>query len=133
MTQGDDRMKDALIDLSHEIIRAIAERDDQALNRILDDDFVHFASGSEPSSPQTKQEFVSAITRADYQIVDISLESLRVKFDGDLAVVAGIQKAEVRLADEQTLASCGSFTDVFRRVDARWRLWLAHSTELPAC
>ena len=126
-------MKDALIDLSHEIVRAIAERDENALNEILADDFVHFASGTEPSSPQNKHEFVNAIASADYEILDIALNSLRVKFDDELAVVVGIQNAGVRLANEQTVTSSGSFTDVFRRVDGNWRLWLAHSTELSAC
>lgn len=126
-------MKDELIDLSHEIVRAIAERDASVLSRILADDFVHVASTHEPSSPQDKRAFVDAITTAPYEIVDISLHSLRVQFTDDVAVVVGIQSAEVRLDNGQSASSTGSFTDVFRRVDGRWRLWLAHSTDLSAC
>lgn len=126
-------MKDELIDLSHEIVRAIAERDETFLNGILDDDFVHLASSSEPSSPQDKRAFVKAIATAPYEIVDISVSSLRVKFTDDVAVVVGIQNADVQLDNGRAARSSGSFTDVFRRVDGRWRLWLAHSTELSAC
>lgn len=89
--------KDRLIDLSHELARAIAERDGEKLEEIL-----------------------------------IELSGLRVRFADDVAVVVGIQKANVELEDSGAVSSVGSFTDVFRRVDGRWRLWLAHSTELRA-
>jgi uncharacterized protein (TIGR02246 family) len=125
--------QDALIDLSHELVRAIAGRNASALANILHDDFVHLASSDEPSSPQDKEAFINAIATAPYEIVDISLSALRVRFADDIAVVVGIQKAQVQLENQDKLTSAGSFTDVFRRVDGRWRLWLAHSTELPAC
>ncbi len=112
---------------------AIAGRDGKTLEAVLADDFVHLASATEPSSPQDKQAFVNAITTAPYEIVDISLSSLRVKFTDDTAVVVGIQNVQVQLADKETVTSSGSFTDVFRRVDGRWHLWLAHSTELFTC
>ena len=125
--------EDDLIGLSHKIVRAIAGRDERALDEILADDFVHLTSGDEPAQPQDRQEFMSAITTATYEIVNIELSSLQVKFTDDIAVVVGIQNARVRLADKQMVTSAGSFTDVFLRFDGRWRLWLAHSTELRAC
>jgi ketosteroid isomerase-like protein len=126
-------VKDELIDLSHALARAIAERDGDTLDGILHEDFVHLASGEQPSPPRDKTAFMEAIRGAGYDIVAMEVNSLRVKLAEDVAVVVGIQDARVELAGAEQVSSTSSFTDVFRRVDGRWRLWLAHSTELGAC
>lgn len=121
-----------LFALSHEIARAIAERDESKLTDILADDFVHVATNDETSTRMEKAAFLAGIVNASYEIVDIELEGLQIELDRDVAVVVGTQRARVNLEDSSTVTSIGSFTDVFRTVNGRWHLWLAHSTELSA-
>ena len=117
-----------LVELSREIVEAIEAKNADVLGAVLDDRFVHLSSDNQR---QTKQEFVSAVTEATYRIDQISFDSLRVECLGEVGVATGIQRARGHLPDGQEFVSVGAFTDVFRQTDGGWRLWLAHSVELP--
>ncbi len=119
---------EGLLRISEEILRAIASRNSETLNAILDEDFVHLQSGGERL---TREEFVNNIVEAPYTIEEIGFESIRIEDQDNIAVAVGIQRAQVRLPNGETLVSRGSFTDVFQKKDGSWKLWLAHSTELP--
>jgi len=132
MQQGTDVSEQAteeLTRLSQEVLNAIREKDGTALDRVLDDRFVHVPSGSQT---QSRQQFVDSIVAATYTIEDIGFDSLRVEVRDDVGVVAGVQRARGHLPDGQEFCSVGAFTDVFRRTGDGWRLWLAHSVEVPS-
>ena len=122
-------VNDELLRVSEDILHAIASRNSDALDAILDEGFVHLQSGGERL---TRDEFVKNIVEATYTIEEIAFESIQVEVLGDTAVAAGIQRAGVLLPDGTKLVSRGSFTDVFQRKNDGWKLWLAHSTEFPA-
>lgn len=117
-----------LLRLSHEIVEAIGRKNAEVLAEILDDDFVHLPSDGQR---QTKEEFIKAVLEGAYTIEAIGLESLQVECLGDGGVAAGIQRATGHLPDGTSFVSVGAFTDVFRRTGDGWRLWLAHSVQLP--
>ncbi len=112
-----------LLRISEEFLRAIASRSSEALDTILDEGFIHLQSGGERL---TRDEFVSNIADAPYTVEEIDFESIRVEVQENVAVAAGIQRAQVRLPDGETLVSRGSFTDVFQKKNGSWKLWLAH-------
>jgi ketosteroid isomerase-like protein len=115
-----------LTQLSHRILDAIRQRNSDALEAVLDGSFVHLSSENQR---QTKQEFIAAVTEATYTIDEIGFDWLRVECRGEVGVAVGIQRARGRLPDGVEFLSIGAFTDVFRRTDDGWRLWLAYSVE----
>ena len=118
-----------LLRISVDVLRAIASRNSAVLGTILDEGFVHLQSGGERL---TRDEFVRNIVEAPYTIEEIHFEAIRVEVQEDIAVAVGIQRAQVRMPSGETLVSRGSFTDVFQKKNGSWKLWLAHSTELPS-
>ena len=119
---------EVLARVSRKILEAIGRKNAEVLDAILDDAFVHLSSDNQR---QTKQEFVSGVTEATYTVDEIGFDSLRVECGVEVGVAAGIQRARGHLSDGTEFVSVGAFTDVFRRTEAGWRLWLAHSVELP--
>lgn len=116
-----------LLQLSRELIEAFRARDREAMERILADDFRHVDAGG---TEVDRERFVQAMIGAEWKILSIDFERIEVHEIDELAVVTGIQTAEVALPDGTAATSRGAFTDLFTRVDGRWRLRLAHSTEL---
>jgi ketosteroid isomerase-like protein len=117
----------ALLDLSHDLIEAFRARDRDAMMRILADDFRHVDAGG---AEVNRERFVESMIGAAWRIRSIGFERIEVHEIDGLAVVTGIQSAGVEMPDGTVATSRGAFTDLFTRVDGRWRLRLAHSTEL---
>jgi ketosteroid isomerase-like protein len=116
-----------LLRLSRDLIESFRARDRGAMERILADDFRHVdASGTGVD----RERFVRAMVESPWRIRTIGFERIEVHEIDGFAVVTGIQAAEVELPDGTVATSRGAFTDLFTRVDGRWRLRLAHSTEL---
>jgi ketosteroid isomerase-like protein len=116
-----------LLRLSHDLIEAFRARDREAMERILADDFRHVdASGTVVD----RERFVRAMVEAPWRIRAIGFERIEAHEIDEVAVVTGIQAAEVALPDGTEAKARAAFTDLFTRVDGRWRLRLAHSTEL---
>jgi len=74
-----------LLRISEEFLRAIASRNSEALDTILDEGFVHLQSGGERL---TRDEFVSNIADAPYTVEEIDFESIRVEVQENVAVAA---------------------------------------------
>lgn len=127
MTPASETTTADLLHVSHDLIDAFRARDRGGMERILADDFRHVdASGTVVD----RERFVRAMIEAPWQIRSIAFERIEVHQIDPIAVVTGIQVAEVALPDGTVATSRGAFTDLFTRVDGRWRLRLAHSTEL---
>ena len=110
------------------IFEAIQQKDVAALGRELSQDFVHSSPG-QPDQP--REAFVAAIRDMPYAIRGIEGEDLRVRELGEAAVLSGVQRARVALADGREVVARTAFVDVFTRQDGRWRLRHAWSVELP--
>jgi len=119
--------EEAVLVLSRDLIEAFRARDRDAMMRILADDFRHVDA---VGAVVNRKRFVDALIGAEWRIRSIGFERIEVHEIDQLAVVTGIQSAEVELPDGTVATSRGAFTDLFTRVDGRWRLRLAHSTEL---
>ena len=119
-------MQDELVELSYQLLNAIQERDAEALDTILADDFRHFDSCG---ASLGKEEFVRGIVEAQYRILSIGFETLEVTSVDESAVVLGVQTAEVRMPDGEVLTSRSGFTDVFTRDGKTWVIRLAHSVD----
>jgi ketosteroid isomerase-like protein len=111
------------------IFTALRTKDVPALEAELAHDFVHTAVGS---PDQGRDAFLRAVRDMPYRILELHGIDLRVRVFGDVAVLSGLQRARVSLADDQIVSGTTAFVDTFTRIDDGWRLRHAVSIELPA-
>lgn len=126
MTDSSDTQ--TILDLEHEIMTAIRNKDAATLEPLLADDFIyrtHF--GAEAS----KAEFLKSVAAFPVEIVSITGDEVKASVYGETAVITGVQRAEARLPEGGVEESAVAFTDVFVRRDGRWVMVLAYGVELP--
>ena len=113
--------------LSHQITDAIRKRDRPGLEAVLMADFVQI---DEFGHRLGKEPFIAAVEAGEFEIEELSFESLSVEQFDETAVVCGVQRAQVRLPAGDRVEGRTAFTDVFVRAADGWRLRLATSAEL---
>ncbi|HEX8559366.1 MAG TPA: nuclear transport factor 2 family protein [Pyrinomonadaceae bacterium] len=118
----------SVLRLERETMEAIRTKDARALGRVLADDFVYRAPGSEIG----RADFLKGVASLPGRILSVEGEDLRVSVYGETAVLTGVQRSRVRTDDGAEHSSVVAFTDVFVRRGGRWRLALAYGVELPA-
>jgi uncharacterized protein (TIGR02246 family) len=107
--------------------RALATKDASGLAAILASDFVARSPGE---TDQTREEFITTLTTFPLSIGKIVGEDIKVHLFGPVAVLTGVQVAQLPLPRGKTRSSRVMLTNVFRYQDQRWRLALSHSFEL---
>jgi ketosteroid isomerase-like protein len=122
------RTIEAVLRLERETMDAIRSKDVRALGRVLADDFVYRAPGSEVN----RADFLKGVASLPGRILSVEGEDLRVSVYGETAVLTGVQRSRVRTDDGAEHSSVVAFTDVFVKRRGRWRLALAYGVELPA-
>lgn len=120
---------DDLARLSDEIAEAIRRRNRPLLDAVLTADFVQI---DERGNRLSKTAFIHAVESGDFLIEAMSFEMLSVEQVRDTAVVCGVQRAAVCLPSGDRVDARTAFTDIFVRVEGRWRLRVATSAELSA-
>ncbi|HYG65089.1 MAG TPA: nuclear transport factor 2 family protein [Thermoanaerobaculia bacterium] len=117
--------KEALLDASNLILRAICSHDAAALSEHLAPDFWLLGSGAR----QDRDGFLEAVRTGDFLTLGASFETIDVEVLGDTAVVAGVQRVEVQVGSERAV-SRSVFTDVFVLQGGLWLLRVVRSLEL---
>jgi hypothetical protein len=111
------------------IFAAIARRDAVALDAELARDFVL----STPGKPdQSRDDFLRTIAEMPYRILEVGGEDVRCRLLGDVAVLSGVQRARVEIAEGRVVVARTAFADLFVRAGDSWLLRHAFSVELPA-
>jgi ketosteroid isomerase-like protein len=118
----------ALLLLEEEIFTAVKNRDTDALERVLTDDFVYRSPGQQVA----RDDFLKLCAAFPYEIISIQGEELSVNVYGDIAVITGLQIAKTAGGGGEEETSAVAFTDVFVKHEAKWMLSLAHAVDLPA-
>ena len=118
----------ALLFLEEEIFTAIKNRDTDALERILTDDFVYRSPGSQEV---VKEDFLKLSSSFPHKIVSIWGEEMKVNVYGSAAVTTGLQFAKTQTDEGPEETSVVMFTDVFVKQKDKWMLSLAHAVDLP--
>ena len=116
-----------LVRLSHEIMDAIRTRNRKALEDVLLPDFAQI---DERGQRQGKDAFIAAVEAGEFQIEQLRFETLSVEQVGGVAVVCGVQWAQVRMPAGEAVDGRTAFTDVFVHGETGWRLRVATSAEL---
>ena len=116
----------ALLLLEEEIFSAVKNRDTDALERVLTDDFVYRSPGRQVA----RDDFIKLCAAFPYEIISIQGEDLNVNVYGNTAVITGLQIAETTGGEGEKEKSAVAFTDVFVKQRGKWMLSLAHSVDL---
>jgi ketosteroid isomerase-like protein len=120
--------RQALLLLEEEIFTAVKNRDTDALEGVLTDDFVYRSPGQQVA----RDDFLKLCAAFPYEIISIQGEELCVNVYGDTAVVTGLQIAKTAGGEGEEETSAVAFTDVFVKQAGKWMLSLAHAVDLPA-
>ena len=106
---------------------ALEEKDAAGFERVLADDFV----ARSPGRPdQDRAAFVRTLTRFPAEVLAVGSENLAIHLLDNVAVVSGVQAAEVCLASGQVVANSIAITNIYQQQDGRWRMKLAHAVQL---
>lgn len=116
-----------LVRESGRLLSAILGRDRAVLEELLDPEFAHVDAANQRTG---RAEFIGTILGSTYRVIDAGFETISVERVGPVAVVTGIQRAEVELEGGQKVESRGVFTDIFVRAGSGWRIRFAHSVDL---
>ena len=116
----------ALLLLEEEIFTAVKNRDTDALERVLTDDFVYRSLGRQVA----RDDFLKLCAAFPYEIISIQGEDLSVNVYGDIAVITGLQIAKTAGGESEEETSAVAFTDVFVKQKGKWMLSLAHAVDL---
>lgn len=115
----------ALLALEDAMLLAIKRHDAAGVAALLTDDFVLLVGDG---TEHRRGTFVEAASSIPGEILELAAEHLRARVVGGVGVLAGLQRARVRLSDGTEVTEVQAFTDVCVRTAAGWRMALAHST-----
>src|SRR5262245_13184545 len=106
---------------------ALKNKDRQAFEGLLADDFVSRSPG-QPN--QDRSAFIETLTGFPTQVRSVSSDTLEVHVWGEIAVVTGVQTAQLELANGQVRTNVIAITNVFQWQEDRWLMKLAHAVSL---
>ena len=129
MTQmhSDENTKLAISQAQEQFWAALQSKDRQAFERLLADDFI----GRSPGQPnQDLTAFIDTLTRFPVQVRSVGSNNLEVNVFGTIAVVTGVQVAQLELANGQVKENRIAITNIFQQQDGHWLMKLAHAVSL---
>jgi len=101
----------------------LKDRDKNALERILDDQFI---STGDEGQVSNKRQWIDAVMGA-IKVESSSLDDVTVRVCGDTGVVAGRWSGKFT-ADGKVVSAAFRFTETFARVLGRWRAVASHES-----
>lgn len=119
----------AVIQLERELLTAIKEKNLPALNHLLAHDFVY-------RSPYTKDlaknEFLEDLRASTVPINKIWFGEMKVSVLEKIALINGVQKAQIIQPDGSMVVHQTAFSDVFIYRHGRWLLVSSYGVEMPS-
>ena len=108
--------------------QALQAKDDALFAQILADDFVCHAPDQ---AEQLRAAFIATLTCIPLIIVSMTGEQIAVRVFDQIAVLTGIQVAQLRLPDGSHISERLALTNIFRQTAGHWQMVLAHPVPLP--
>jgi ketosteroid isomerase-like protein len=115
----------ALLALEDAMLLAIRRRDAAGVAALLTDDFLLLVGDG---TEHARGPFIEAASSIPGEILELAAEHLRARVVGGVGILAGVQRARVRLEDGTEVTEVQAFTDVCVRTPDGWKMALAHST-----
>ena len=118
-----------ILDLEAQRIKAMVDKDIDALAPLLADDLSYVHSGGRTDD---KSAFLELIARTDRRYKDVTYTSSEVVPCGeDSAVVRGIARLTLGREEPQEIIYSVIFSVVYRRQQGKWQLVVWHATRAP--
>jgi ketosteroid isomerase-like protein len=125
MSAEEDRAE--LARLEEGWMRAVQDRDEETLERLVADGFRFMAIHLAPE-PMNRQQWMDA-AREGYRIVTFAFERMDIELFGDTAVIHS-RYSQVASLFHENLSNVFRLTDVWSRIDGRWQVVARHSSIL---
>lgn len=116
--------EEAIKKIEHDWINAIAKRDGAYMQKIEADDYIFTGPDGKAL---TKAEDIKSNTTGDVVFDDFKIDSVKVRFYGDTAIVNGVGTVKAH-QQEEDLSGQYSWTDVFVKQKGEWKAVSAHVT-----
>jgi ketosteroid isomerase-like protein len=111
----------------HEFWSALKSKDKAAFERILAEDFVGRSPGQ---ANQDRTAFIATLTGFPGQVRSVGSENLEIHIWGNIAVVSGVQSAQVELPSGQLKTDRIAITIIFQEQQGHWVMKFAHAISL---
>ena len=111
-----------LVELSHDLARAVAEHDVGALERMLAAEFTLQGAAGQLD----REEFLAA-AGGPYEIDEFAYEEIDQEIYGNTAVLVS-RYSQVARFDGRDLSRRMNVTDIWTRRDGRWQIVRRHAT-----
>ena len=125
MPADDDRAE--LLELSNAWMRAVQERDAEALERLVASDFRFMAIHLSPE-PFTREQWMAAAVEG-YEITTFSFLETDIVVCGDTGIVHS-KYSQIANLDTTDLSNVFRLTDVWARGSGTWQVLARHSSVL---
>ena len=122
MTTATALVVEELVELSHELVRAVQAHDRARLEELLADEF-----SLDGAAGRLDREGLLDAAAGAYRIEDFSYEEIDPDVYGSTAVVVSRYRQEATLAGRDLTARL-RVTDVWVRRDGRWQIVRRHAT-----
>lgn len=122
-----DNAQRAVLQTQNQFWAALKDKNSQAFEQILAEEFV---SRSPKQSNQTRTEFINTLTSFPAKVLSVGSDNLEIHIFDGVAVVSGVQSAQVQLPDGQIIANTIAITNILQQQDGKWIMKLAHAVEL---
>jgi ketosteroid isomerase-like protein len=122
---GAEEDREELARLEEDWMRAMQERDEEALERYVADGFRFTAVHLSPE-PMTREQWMGA-AMGGYTIMSFAYESMDIDVFGDTGVIHA-RYSQMASYDAVNLSNAFRLTDVWSRIDGRWQVVARHSS-----
>ena len=126
-TPFNEKIQQELFQAQEQFWATLQGKDREAFERLLADDFISRSPG-QPNQDRTA--FIDTLTGFPVQVRSVGSDNLEVHVFGIVAVVTGVQVAQLELANGQMKENRIVITNIFQQQDGHWLLKLAHAVSL---
>ena len=124
-----DTIQQAVLEAQHQFWTALKHKDAQLFEQVLADKFISRSPG-EPN--QARAAFIATLTSFPASVLAVDSDNLEIHVFGDLAVLSGVQLAQIQLPTGSIVTNRVMITNIFRKHQVRWSMVLTHAVELPS-
>lgn len=127
MTDSSVSWAQEVIEAQEQFWAALKTKDAWAFERVLAD---HFVSRSPGAANQGRGEFIQTLIAFPATVLAVHCEDLEVHHFSDVAVLTGVQVADIHLPDGKSGENRIAITNIFQQIFGQWKMVLAHAVEL---
>jgi ketosteroid isomerase-like protein len=125
--QPDQSARQAVLHAQERFWRGLRTKEANLLATVLAPDFVGRSPGE---ADQTRDELIKTLTAFPVVVTAVSGEEIAVHVFGEVAVLTGVQVAQLALPDGTARSSRVMLSNVFCLRDQSWRMVLSNAFEL---